>query len=83
MTSVQASFRYPRESRITFSVGYCACINWMKWKLSPEGGKQVSATLAVAADGMTLGKQIEMDETLATKLDTEERLREAAKATSH
>ena len=62
------------------TVGYCACIDWMKWKLSPEGGKQLSAVSAAAkADGVALGKQIEMDEAFATKLNTEERLREGAK----
>ena len=65
------------------SIGYCACIDWMKWKMSPRGAAQITAVAVAEQAGMNIGKQIELDETLATKLDTEERLRQAAKVAEH
>ena len=63
------------------TIGFCACVDWMKWKLSPGGIKQLSSAAEAAEEGPVteLGKQVEGDRVFSEKLDVEERSREAAK----
>ena len=74
-TTCSAAFLLTKGEPDHVSIGYCACVDWMKWKISPGGAKQLSSA---AEAGSILGKQIEGDRVLASKLDAEEQARKGA-----
>ena len=76
----QKSYCLPKGDPDHASIGLCACVDWIEWKLSAPGRQQISAAIAI---GNFEGIEGEHDQNLAVKLQSEEESRRSVKASQN